>query len=91
MTPVEKAVQMHKMIIHQNMMILRNKRKIRFYTTKKTLLIDELMTLMESVSDDDDDMSTMQELSRLSIAMNMMEDEILKLITDNSEVIEYLK
>lgn len=90
MTPVEKAVQMHKMIIHQNMMILRNKRKIRFYTTKKTLLMDELMTIMGSVSDNEDD-DLMQELSRLSIAMNIMEDEILKLITVNDAVIEYLK
>jgi hypothetical protein len=90
MKPVEQAVQMHKMIIHQNMMILKNKRKIRFYTTKKTLLMDELMEVMQSVSDHEDD-GIMAELSKLSIAMNLMEDEILKLITVNDTVVEYLK
>ena len=90
MEPVKKAVQMHKMIIHLNMMILNNKRKIRYYTTKKSLLMNELMKVMESVTDHEDDV-IMKELSELSIAMNLMEDKILKLITTNDRVLEYLK
>lgn len=85
-----RAIKLYKMIIYQNMMIMNNRRNIRYYTTKKNLLINELMDIVEYI-DNDESLEEMAKLDKLSLIMNMQEDAILKMVTFDDITIEYMK
>lgn len=87
---IDNAISLHKMIIYQNIMIIRKPRKFKYYTAKKRMLINELLFVMDMIDSDIADDSKMNELNELSKSLNILEHDVIDIMGESSNL-EYIK
>lgn len=92
---IQEAISLHKMLVFQNMQIMKKPRKIKFYNAKKKALISELMDVMDFINQEGDEKKSespaMKELNRISKLLNILENQVLDMVETNLNVLEYIK